>query len=40
MRIVIDAKVADDNDSHRWLDRIMAKVEDGWHIWEVTGLET
>jgi len=39
MRIAIDEAVADVPDAHRWLDRIIEKVEDEWHLWEVTGFE-
>ena len=35
MRIAIDASVANDVDSHQWLDRILAKIEDGWHVWDL-----
>ena len=34
MRIEIDASAANDPDSHRWLDRILHKIEDGWHVWD------
>lgn len=34
MRIAIDVGAADDSDAHRWLDRILLKVEDGWHVWD------
>ncbi|MDD9986754.1 MAG: hypothetical protein OXQ31_10820 [Spirochaetaceae bacterium] len=37
MRIAIDASVANDADSHQWLDRILAKIEDRWHVWDLTG---
>ncbi len=36
MRIEIDPSVANDPSAFRWLDRIMRKVEDGWHIWDTT----
>ena len=36
MRIEIDLSVADDPDAHRWLDRILNRVEDGWHVWDTT----
>ena len=39
MRLEIDPALADDPDAHRWLDRLMHKVEDGWHVWVVSGLE-
>lgn len=35
MRIAIDASAANDAGAHRWLDRILYKVEDGWHIWDL-----
>ena len=34
MRIEIDVGVANDPDSHAWLDRILYKIEDGWHVWD------
>ncbi|MCY4646581.1 MAG: hypothetical protein OXE73_06890 [Gammaproteobacteria bacterium] len=36
MRIEIDLNVANDSDAHRWLDRILAMIEDGWHVWDTT----
>ena len=36
MRIEIDLNVANNPDAHRWLDRILYKVEDGWHVWDTT----
>lgn len=36
MRIEIDLSAANDPDSHRWLDRIVSTVEDGWHVWDTT----
>ena len=36
MRIVIDPRAADDPDAHRWLDRILGKIEDGWHVWDLS----
>ena len=37
MRVEIDPGVANDPDAHRWLDRILYKIEDGWHVWDTTG---
>ncbi len=37
MRIEIDSGVANDPDAHQWLDRILYKIEDGWHVWDTTG---
>ena len=34
MRIEIDSSAANDPDAHRWLDRILYKIEDGWHVWD------
>ena len=34
MRIEIDPSAANDPDAHQWLDRILYKVEDGWHVWD------
>lgn len=36
MRITIELSVADDSKSHRWLDRILHKISDGWHLWDTT----
>ena len=35
MRITIDVSVAHDPDGHRWLDRILGRIEDGWHVWDL-----
>ena len=34
MRIEIDGSAADDPAAIRWLDRIVHKMEDGWHLWD------
>ncbi len=34
MRIEIDISAANDPDAHRWLNRILYKIEDGWHVWD------
>ena len=34
MRIEIDISAANDPDAHKWLDRILYKIEDGWHVWD------
>ena len=34
MRVEIDISAANDLDAHRWLDRILHKIEDGWHVWD------
>ena len=36
MRIVIDIGVANDPDAHRWLDRILYRIDDGWHVWDLS----
>ena len=36
MRIVIDISAANDPNGHRWLDRILHRVDDGWHVWDLT----
>lgn len=36
MRIVIDISTANDPDAHPWLDRILHRIEDGWHVWDLT----
>ena len=38
MRIEIDTIAADDRDAHHWLNRILYKIEDGWHVWDTTRL--
>lgn len=35
MRIEIDPSAANDPDAHQWLDRILHKIEDGWHVWNI-----
>ena len=39
MRIEIDPCVANDPDAHRWLDRILYKIEAGWHVWDTADQE-
>ena len=34
MRLEIDFSVANDPDAHQWLDRILHKIDDGWHVWD------
>ena len=34
MRIEIDFSAANDPDARRWLDRILYRIEDGWHVWD------
>ena len=34
MRIEIDISAANDPDALQWLDRILHKIEDGWHVWD------
>ena len=36
MLIEIDPCAADDESAHGWLDRILYKIEDGWHVWDTT----
>ena len=36
MRITIDISAANDPDAHQWLDRILHRIEDGWHVWDLT----
>ena len=38
VRIKIDPRVANDPAAHRWLDRILNKIEDGWHVWDTTDI--
>jgi len=38
VRIEITPGAADDPDAHQWLDRILHKIEDGWHVWDTTRL--
>ena len=39
MRIVIDSQAANETASYRWLDRILSRIEDGWHVWDTTDQE-
>lgn len=39
MRIAIDVSAANDRDAHQWLDRILYKIEDGWHVWDLTNAQ-
>ena len=36
MRITIDISVANDPGAHQWLDRIVHRIDDGWHVWDLT----
>ena len=36
MRVAIDISAANDPDAHQWLDRILHRIEDGWHVWDLT----
>ena len=36
VRIEIDLSAACDPDARVWLDRILHKIEDGWHVWDTT----
>ncbi len=38
MRITIDISAANDPNAHGWLDRILDRIEDGWHVWDLTGV--
>ena len=38
MRIEISECIANDSDAHQWLDRILHKISDGWHLWDTTEL--
>ena len=38
MRIEIDLSVANAPDAHPWLDRILYKIEDGWHVWDTASV--
>ena len=37
MRIEIDVSAANDPDAHKQLDRLLHKIEDGWHVWDTAG---
>ncbi len=39
MRIEIDIGVAKDPESIDWLDRIMHKIQDGWHVWDTRSIQ-
>ena len=34
---MIDISAANDPNAHPWLDRILHRIEDGWHVWDLTG---
>ena len=34
MRIAIDVGTANNPDALQWLDRVLTKFEDGWHVWD------
>ena len=36
MRITIDPTTADCLEEHNWLDRILHRIDDGWHVWDIT----
>ncbi|MCE2485965.1 MAG: hypothetical protein J4F42_10675 [Desulfurellaceae bacterium] len=38
MRIEIDPSAANNPDAHQQLDRIIYRIEDGWHVWDTTSL--
>lgn len=35
MRIAIDVSAANDAAAHQWLDRLLYRVDDGWHVWDL-----
>ena len=35
MRIEIDPSAANDPEAHRWLDQILLRIEEGWHVWDM-----
>lgn len=37
MRIEIDPQAANNPASYEWLDRILYRVSEGWHVWEIAG---
>ena len=39
MRISIARETAEDPAAHCWLDRIVGRIEDGWHVWDTTGFD-
>ncbi len=38
MLVEIDFAVADDGSFHNWLDRILHKIDDGWHVWDTSNV--
>lgn len=38
MRIEIDLSAANDPRAHQQLDRIVYRIDDGWHVWDTTSL--
>jgi len=39
MRITIELETANNSEYHQWLDRILHKIDEGWHLWEIGGHE-
>ena len=39
MLVAIEVAVANDATSHEWLNRIVHKIEDGWHVWDTSSLD-
>ena len=39
VRITISVVAANDPDAHDWLDRIVTRIEDGWHVWDTDELD-
>ena len=37
VRIEVDVSAANDPEAHKWLDRILHKVDDGWHVLDTAG---
>lgn len=37
MLITIDISAANDPGAHRWLDHILHRIEEHWHVWDLTG---
>ena len=39
MRITITVEAANDSEAHGWLNRIINRIEDGWHVWDTAELD-
>ena len=38
MRVEIDDSLVNDENAYVWLNRILHKIADGWHVWDTSNL--